>query len=209
MFLKRRTESAQEWNIALLRLSLSAANFPYGSFSHHSVRCWHVACSTQCICIHAQISTIRLYQYQEQLANSTLMQDGSSRLASNGTGAFSQHCHNVLKFFISLAETGQRVKELSPFIPMYVHLRLLLWCIDSWLAESITGSARCSSNVPQTLICTTPLGLYAQPLCQICQSETRIAVIIWWINSCGKRLRSTHTPRYDFAFCIETFVTSL
>ena len=180
VFLKSRAETAQEWDTALFGMSISFAELRH-PFNYHSVHCWHFARSLECLCLHAYLHNYSNYQYA--LDSSTLVQQAKSRLVANGKDNAAQNSFAVLKFFISLSERGQRATELSSFIFVYVRICFPLCCIDTCSAESITGSGCCSRDVPQTPTCTTPLGLYAQLLCHICQSETRGIVLHWLWNS--------------------------
>lgn len=177
LFLKSRASTAQEWDTALFRLSISAAKWRVPIDSCHSVHCWHVSRSPECICVHAHLRHLSLDQYEKELAASALVQHFSTR---NRKDTFSQDCFEVLKFFISLSETSQLATELSPFIPTYV-LFLLPCCVVLTLCseEVISGSPSCSNAVPRASTCTTPLGLYARPLCQNCQNETRMSATVW------------------------------
>jgi len=176
VFLDSRAATAQEWDLGLLRLALDVKSDPAVD-SYHSVHCWHGAHSPQCLCPHAFSHNLLFSRYGIELSGSTLVHHVSERLALKGKGNSAQDCLSVLNFFLSLSETGECASGLSSFIPMYVRFYLLLCCIDSCSAGLMTGFTCCSRNVPQKLPCTTPLGPYAQPLCQICQSEKRKAVI--------------------------------
>ena len=171
VFVESRTATAQEWDLALFRLSHSTITWPSYMPGIHSVRCWHIASSTPCTCLLAKMHNLLICDYQGTLVNSTLLRTASSRLVANRKGNFAQDSINVVQFFTTLFDSGEYATDLSLFIPMYVRPCFLLCLIDLCPAELIPGSSFCSNTVPQTRPCATPLGPCAQPLYQICQRE--------------------------------------
>ena len=115
-FFKSRAATAEEWDIALFRLSLSLVNFPFRDISRHSVQCWLVVRSAQCTCLDAWVRNIPIGGYQTILCQSTLLQRSKSRMLPDGQGDVAKDSLSVLQFILSLSETSQRAIQLSSFI---------------------------------------------------------------------------------------------
>lgn len=76
-----------------------------------------------------------------------------------------------------------QISVLLNFRPSYVCKSDSPTCrsvIDFCSAQVITGLLTCFDTVPQTTTCTTPLGLYAQPLCENCHSEKGTGAVSWF-----------------------------
>jgi len=117
LFFERRFSAAEEWDVALLRLLLSdTVKFWAAYYNHHAVRCWHIARSSECGCLHAFTYGLGLSIYQQDLSKSTLVQSAITPLAIKTHYDPAQDSLNVLLFILSLPESSQ----LSLFIYLYV-----------------------------------------------------------------------------------------
>lgn len=119
VFFKTRSATAQEWDNILFRLAFSTLDTSKISFSCHSVQCWHIVRSPECTCVHEYLRYSSFAQYQDCFRNSIFAQHVNSQLVESKQDV-AQNCLKLLQFFISLAETGHRATDLSPFLPVYV-----------------------------------------------------------------------------------------
>ena len=116
LFFKSRVAAAEVWDVAFFRLIHSTCDLDTLTFSQHSIYCWQVANSPQCLCREAYAVGIPFGNYQYVLHHSALFQDAKSRLATGRQDDVAQDSLAVVRFFLSLSETGPRAAELSSFI---------------------------------------------------------------------------------------------
>ena len=115
-FFKSRLADAEEWDIAILRLTFSDFSFGTPFISHHAVQCWHTP--SKCGCLDANAHSLLFFTYNYQLSESTLAESVINPLLRNCDPVHDSL--DVLLFLLSLSDTSQRATELSRFIRMYV-----------------------------------------------------------------------------------------